>query len=214
MSRTPNDWTTDTHASWGKICVFRTSGQTDLFRSSLRHHNWITLSIRRAKTVNTGGAHDFMSDGEELIEVSLSETQFARMITSIGMGEGAACTIERIDGERMPECPPQDRKQFVIDAHNEHLDGHREDISEMLGRLQQMLENKKRPTLRELGEIIHSLSCYTGNFDSNQRFYREQFQEQMEAVIEEAKTEIEGHLLRMAGKIGIEQAKAEAPKLQ
>lgn len=211
MSRSPKDWTDDTHPSWGKINVTRVSGQTNLFRSSLQHQHFISLSISRAKVVESGGAHDFLMGGEELIEVYMSETQFARMITSIGMGEGSPCTINRHNNERVEDCPSQDRKQFVIDSHNEHIEDHEAKVRELLGQLQRMLSDKHRPTLKELAQIIHELSCYTGNFKSSHKYFRNQFVEEVESILDDAKTEIEAHILHSAGKLGID--KADLPKL-
>ena len=203
MGRSPKDWTEDRHPSWGKINISRVSGQATLFRSSLQHNHFISLTISKARVVDSGGASDFLMSDEELIEVYMSETQFARMITSIGMGEGAPCTINRHGGESVEDCPEQDRKQFVIDAHDEHLADHDSKMRELLGRLQRMKTDKHRPTLKELGEIVHELSCYTGNFKTSHKYYREQFTEEVEEILDDARTEIEAHILHSAGKLGI-----------
>ena len=113
----------------------------------------------------------------------------------------------------MPECPAEGRKKFITEAHDEHLEDHSGEMRELLGRLQRMRSEKKRPTLKELDSIISRLATYTGNFASNQRYYQERFAEEMETIIEEAKTEIEAHILRAADKIGIESIKDELPRL-
>lgn len=202
MPKNPKDWTEERHPSWGKINVSRVSGQTNLFRSSLKHHHFISLSISKAKVVDSGGASDFLMNDEEVIEVFMSETQFARMITSIGMGSGAPCTINRMNNESVEDCPPQDRAEFVINARDEHLDGHEEKMRELLGKMQRMLSDKHRPTLKELGEIIHELSCYVGNFKTSHKFFREQFVEEVEGILDDAKSEIEAHILHSAGEVG------------
>ena len=208
----PSNWTDETHPSWGKVNVFRTSGRTNLFRSSLEHNHFITLSIRRARVVDTGLANDFLADGEELIEVSMSETQFARMITSIGMGSGSACTIRRFGGKLVEEPPLEDRKVFVVESHSQNLDDQKSELSESLGRLQRMRVDKKRPTLSELEDLIMMLDRFVHNHDANKKFYREQFVEEVETIIEEAKTEIEVHLLKSSSMLGIESV--EPPRLQ
>jgi DNA gyrase/topoisomerase IV subunit A len=162
--------------------------------------------------VDTGLASDFLSDGEELIEVAMSETQFARMITSIGMGAGGACTIRRFEGAIVEEPPIEDRKSFVVKSYSQQLDEKKAEMSEMLGQLQRMRSDKKRPTLSELDDLISKLAAFVGNQDCSSKFYREQFVEEIESIVDEAKTEIEAHLLQSAGMLGIESS--EAPKLQ
>lgn len=211
MPKNPQDWTEDRHTSWGKINVTRVSGHANLFRSSLRHHHFISLTINKARVVDSGGAHDFLMDDGEVVEVYMSETQFARMITSIGMGSGAPCTINRMNNESVEDCPAQDRAEFVINARDEHLDGHEEKVRELLGRLQRMLSDKHRPTLKELGEIIHDLSIYVGNFKTSHKYFREQFVEEVEGILDDARSEIEAHILHSAGKLGIDRA--DLPKL-
>lgn len=190
MPKNPQDWTEDRHPSWGKINVTRVSGHANLFRSSLRHHHFISLTINKARVVDRGGAHDFLMDDGELIEVYMSETQFARMITSIGMGSGSPCTLNRYQNESIEACPAQDRKEFVVDSHSEHLEDHDSAMRSLLQKLNSMLNAKHRPTLKELSSIIHDLACHIGNFKSSHKYYRDQFVEEVEEILDDAKAEI------------------------
>lgn len=203
------------HESWGKINVSRVSGCTNLFRSSLKHHNWIELTISNAVVVDDTGTHDFLMEaGPPLITVAMSETQFARMISSLNMGEGTACTLEAIGGHRLKSPEPEDRAAHFEKTHNEHLDGNAEKIRDIGSRMQEMLDRKHRPTLKEMAELIHEMRVAGGNFDSNQDFYREQFREDMEKVVEEAKTEIESHIMNAVSKAGLEHLQAQMPALE
>jgi hypothetical protein len=56
------------------------------------------------------------------------------------------------------------------------------------------------------------LGTFVHNHDANKAFYRQQFVEEVETIVEEAKTEIEAHLLQSAGRLGIESV--EAPRLR
>lgn len=191
----------------------RVSGSTNLFRSSLNHHNWIELTISNAVVVENSGASDFLMEAGHLITVAMTETQFARMISSLNMGEGTACTLESIGGQRLKPCEPEDRAAFFEKSHNEHLDGNAQNLLGIGKRLQAMLDAKHRPTLKEMAEIVHELRVAGGNFDSNQDYYRERFREDCERVVEEAKTEIEAHIVNAVAKAGLEHLKAEMPAL-
>lgn len=209
----PDKWEDHRHPSWGKVNISRVSGHTTLFRSALTHHNYIEMTISKAKVVDTTGASDFVMEDGQLITVAMSETQFARMISSLNIGEGSPCTLVRCNGERMPDCPPEDRKGYVKASHDDHLDNNSAALAQIGEDLQEMLDRKHRPTLKEMAELIHRLRCSSGNFDSNQDYYRERFAEDMERITEEAKTEIEAHIVNAVARVGLEHLQDQMPRL-
>lgn len=133
-----SEWTTKTHPSFGSLQIVRVNGRTALFRSSIEHDNYISMRIRHAEVLCTGGAHESVGPiDKDIVEIIMSETQFARAITSMNMGAGAPVTIAKIQGKRVAPPLPEDRKRKVVEAHDAHLDNHEAGIREAA----QVLEN-------------------------------------------------------------------------
>lgn len=204
----------DKHPSHGVVRIGRVSANPGvrLFRSSLTHHHFITLTVCRAHMSDHDG-YDFVHADEELIEVSMSESQFARMITSMNMGSGSPVTISRFQGELVESPPVDDRKAFVAKGHgNSHVKKN-ESLAAAIGTLNEMRENGKRPTLKEMDEIIGLLHSATVT-DRGESFYRERFAEEMEHIVDEAKTEVEAHIIQSVKLAGIEGLQDKLPRLE
>lgn len=198
------DRTETKHPSFGVMQISRVHGMTTLFRSSLTHQNFIELRICRASVMDGGAGHDPVMPEESLITVKMSETQFARAITSMNMGAGCPVTLSRVAGKRHPEPPQDDRKAFATKAHGDHVDHHRNALSELLGSLQANQIKRKRPTLKELDELVQALSVLAANFADNDTYYRERFQEDIEGIVDEARTELEVHAAATAVRMGVD----------
>jgi len=194
-----------THPSYGVIQISRMSGQADLFNSPVKHQHFIALRVSTAK-LHTDGLHDNIWGDDQLVEVYMSESQFARAITSIGMGAGAPCTISSTKDERMtPGAEPRDlaaqQKTMIRDKFEKVMDGQQEITKQM----QEWHTAKHRPTLKEMDDIIHRMEVATGNFASNTQFYTDAYIERIEGIVDDAKTELETHALGVAGKLGISE---------
>lgn len=190
------------HPSYAKINVSRVSGQASLFDSAFQHQHYITLSISRAVMIDSVG-HRHTMEREEYIEVAMSETQFARMITSLNMGSGTPCTLQHFQG-RLVEQPLRE------DEHQTHRDLVRDKMANVMDRqkamaaqLKKWREEKHRPTLKELDELASKLETESENFDKNMAFYAGVFEEHMERITDEAKTEIEAHMMQTQQRLGL-----------
>lgn len=200
-----------THPSYAVVNLHRCSGDTELFDSAMTHQHYIAISIKLASK-HTNGAHDFIFGGTELIEVAMSESQFARAITSMNMGSGAPCTLQRYNGEMIDQPEAEDR-----------LNSHRDMVADKLGDAMERQEKlgaqvakwraeKHRPTLKELDSLAEELQQASAHFQSNMTYYAGAFEEHMERVVDDAKTEVEAHMLASAGRLGLDRD--ELPKLE
>ena len=83
------------HPAFGMIGIFRTSGQRHLFGSPLERHNgYVTLRVRHAERFSSGHGSDSFFGRSQIINVVLSEAQFAQLITNWNQGEGVPCTLD------------------------------------------------------------------------------------------------------------------------
>jgi hypothetical protein len=104
------DDTRTTHESYGTVQFSRRSGDRHLFGSAIEdHHQYVTLTISQAEVVqsdDTLSEHVHPLLHQPVVQVSMSEAQFARAITSFGIGTGVPVTIDRI-GHQQLEGPPR-----------------------------------------------------------------------------------------------------------
>lgn len=192
-----NEKTYETHESYGIMRFSRVhGGKTTLFGTSLRQDNKIQC------TLSTGAVErdlhtDWYADEEELFEVEMSQSQFTELITSLNMGVGVPVTIRHIrEGGKLHTCqePPfiakdeQHQKEFsesMQDAFRET-----QELIEQVGRL---FAEKKNLTKADRQEVINALSRIQNEIGSNLDFAVQQFREQMDHTVAEAKAEIEAY---------------------
>ena len=101
----PDDVTELHHDAFGMIGVTIVTGGSDtLFGSDLKHGQTVRIRIKRARSQRNHSRDSFFAE-DSLVEVTLSHTQFAEMITSPNRGDGIPCTINYAP-ERGTRCIP------------------------------------------------------------------------------------------------------------
>lgn len=204
------DIPSERHPSYGLVSVSRVScgppGRI-LFESPFRHHNYVTLSIQRASRSrhHLHGNH-VMGEGE-IVEIAMSEVQYAAMLTSLNYGQGVPCTIQRVGGKLVEE-PPADRTQ---EKFRQESQGHYEELARMAEELEGLTRLKaseiKQPQRERMNflalKIQQGLTC-------NREFFIKQFTEEMSRVTTAAKAEIQAHLLSVTQRAGVEALKGQS----
>lgn len=183
------------HESFGYIRANRVSGHTALFDSALEHQHYVSVTIGRASLHRRYSENYVMGDIGALIEVSMSESQFAQFITSMNVGSGAPCTLSRVNGKRVEE-PPADintRETFEkeVKAKAESMVGNVRDASAKL----HALTTKKGGSITkaEVGEALALVQRAQMELVSNLPFLMSQFAEGIEKLIDRAKMDINAH---------------------
>lgn len=181
---------------YGMISVHRTNSTgSHLVGSDIEHQQYITLRISKA-IYERNLKNDWWFDRDNIIEVSMTLSQWAEFISSPNTG-GVPCTLDRIQGRRLWE---EEEVPFIdkIKLHDEEFKKHwRNNIKEMknlIANLSDSFENKEsRKTQREL---IHELEILINNFIPNEKFAINEFEEHIEKRVNQAKTEISNYLAR------------------
>jgi len=209
-----------THPSYGVVKVTRVSGQSALFDSAFEHQHFIALSICRAARYSKDG-YDFIHEDtgvagshREIVEVWMSETQFARAITSVGAGSGSPCTIAHENGKQVPEPEREDAQKGHKDLVKRKLQGELDDLQKMASDLREKRNAKKRLTLAEMDAMIQTMELTAQQFASNMAFYAGCMEEHMEKTVASAKAEIEVHLSVQAQRLGINRDKVPQLEIQ
>lgn len=98
-----------THPSWGVIALSHISSTgTRLFLSPTEAHGLIRLTISHASLWVTDSQGQQPWPEAQIVEVQMSAVQFAELITQPNRGQGIACTLNRLGGESVEDCPVMD----------------------------------------------------------------------------------------------------------
>ena len=179
------------HESYGMISLNRSYGSEQyLFGSSIPHDNVITLTIREGEVDRTLNK-DWFSGKRRLIQVNMSESQFAELITSFGQGDGVPCTLREVMGERKEECPFENKRMQFENEIKEHIEEIHSDTEKLIKEVAYLFNEKKTLNKADKEKVIDLLNKINREIKSNTPFIMSQFNEQMDKTVKEAKGEVE-----------------------
>lgn len=201
---TPNpDKHTDSreeHPAFGQISANRINGRgIRLYGSDFEHHNTIQITIYESY-LNRGLSNDRHHNGKQLIEVELSEAQWATFVSSLNCGMGVQCTLRARETDYMiDELPaPKDRlEQFRGEAQ--------ETVRDAMAKLDELAEKVKMMGLPagKLTTIIRAVALAKQEIEDNLPFVAKQFSEHMETTVERAKIEVNAYATSAIQRAGL-----------
>lgn len=193
------------HPSYGLLKFSRThGGNGNLFGSSIQHHEKIELTITPGSVERDLNNDSYMTEGRPIITVAMSPTQFAEAITSMNQGLGTPCTILSRDGERMPDCDFTNKRQEFENEMQEHMDTLQEKLSKLTEQAEDILINKKSVGKADREAILRGIASLRQEIQANVPFVLEQFNEQMDKTVTEAKMEVDAYTHRKVQEFGLE----------
>lgn len=188
-----DDMNIKTHESYGLLGFSKTSCRNmTLFGSSIKHDQIITMKISTANQNREFNRDTYYAD-KEIIEVAMSHSQFAEMITSFNRGDGIPCTIKTLQGKRMAE-PNYISK---VEQTNREFQTKMSNLSVKLKNLTEKTDailGKTSITKADREAIKKDIAKLTQEIGANIPFVAEQFAEQMDKTISEAKSEVEAFI--------------------
>lgn len=201
------------HPAFGSIGVFKTQGGRNvLFRSDLIHDNVISLRLYRATEERSLYHSRHYAEMQPLFEVQMSETQWASLVSSIGIGNGVPCTIRREPGNK-------DVPLITYQSEDAQFRGEMKGIAaEPLKRLYQtrakIEESVKGLTKAKQAEILYDIDQAIKSLSDSLPFVAESYAEYMEKVREAAKAEINAHHEGVVRDLGLQALAARAEQAQ
>ena len=197
-----------THPAFGQIGGSRVQGGTTLYGSDFEHQNFIIITIRKSD-LHRSLSRDWHMSGDELIEVWLSEAQWATFVSSLNMGMGVPCTIAHINRKSVPAIPyRQEADEYRAEVAGKAKDAAkrvRETIAAIEGEVGATLSTKKR------NAILAHLNRLAQDLGNNLPFVVESFDEHMEETVERAKVEVNAYMQTQIQRAGLEAIKGNAP---
>lgn len=192
----------ETHPAWGQIAAYRTSISppgSPLFDSDIRHQHTVVVRINEASRTRDLH-HDWIIDGKELIEIEMSEAQWASFVSSMNTS-GVPCTLRTVAGvdrERVKFAP---RLEESLRETRDAADRAFAQIDEAA----RLVEEK--PTKAN----IRALRITIQNATPNVEYAAKTLGEHAENVVTKARADVEAMVARQAHQLGIEAADVEAP---
>ncbi|HEI2636177.1 TPA: hypothetical protein SI587_002515 [Escherichia coli] len=189
-----------THPAFGLVKTSRVSTTgIRLFDSELEHRDYIEIGVYEAELSldNERTRPQRSSNRRPLVEIRLSQAQWAAMVSSFGVGEGVPCTISyktigdsiRVHGIAEQKSIRQKFNDQIKAATNSEIDRLNQQVSE-LGEL----VKKGRAGKRDLEELYRKLASAVANLPENLCFATELMQEQMDEIVSSGKAEIEAYV--------------------
>lgn len=202
------------HPSFGIINIVRgtCSESMNLFGSSIKQRAFIQLEIHKASLCRELNQDNIFPEGVPIISVYLSPSQFADAITSINSG-GTPCTINFMEGHEVAK-PILESKRVQFDAEFEaKMHEVANKTNEYYAKINDLL-NKSSLGKRDREEILKQLGLLKQQIASNIPFIKEQFTQQMDETVIEAKTEISAFVDEKLKRLGLQGFKKELLALE
>ncbi len=179
------------HESYGVIRGSRhSSNSTPLFGTSVTHNQTISISIHTAKH-ERDLANDWIHPRKEIIEIELSENQFAQFITDMNSHGGTPCTIRHLGGKMMAKTPFIAKQELFQEEFEKKMENLSVDIKRVIHTSTDILKNKASINKADRELILKDMEALVTKVADNIPFVRQQFREQLDDMITEAKVEIE-----------------------
>ena len=214
----------ETHPSYGIIGINRVSGNSRLFGSEVSHMHYLSLTVSEAsRWVDPPREH--LSAGRELIRISMTDSQFAEMITSPNQGQGVACTIQRCIADKAepwahprhggrPDPPePEPYTKRYKDAMGERADIIIEGVKKAKALGDALADGTAKPTKANLKEIQSALYMAQMNLERNLAYVMEEMEEGIEKRMSTAINEFESYVAFSLQNKGLEHLASQAPRL-
>ena len=195
----------ETHPAFGMISLTRTtcSPAAVLFGSAVRHGQFIAITIKEAQRC-ANSSNDWYFGRKELIRVVISGTQLGDMLTSMNVGDGVPCTIERFNGEGRPRIEEFNTIQAEAQAQmSDQLDRTFEKSKDLLEKARTIVE-KGAPKKADKEELLSLLTQLSYGIGSNIKFAGKCFDEKVEKMVTQAKGEVESFISNKIHSAGLE----------
>lgn len=186
------------HPAYGQIAVYRShGGNIALYGSDFRHNSTISIEIGESEFTRDL-SRDWPHRTREIVQLTMSEAQWATFVSSLNSGEGVQCTLGHVMGEMKPAITYRDAAA-----------DHRPEIGETIqDGLNQIAEARRAVEASGLSKakmatILAPLNKAEQELTSNAAFVVESHSKAMEERVEKAKVEVNAYVTGAVMRAGI-----------
>lgn len=198
--RFEGDRTVMSHPAFGQISASRVQGTAYLYGSDFEHNSTIRIRIAGSE-LHRHLSTDWYHPGEGIVEIELSEAQWAHFVSSLNIYGGSPCTIREREGRIVDDIPaPSSRVDVFQKELVEKLDGSLRALSAARDAVvaAKMANAERRAALSKIDSAIQELK-------SDAPFVARLFGEHAEQTVEKAKIEVEAHIHQTIVRAGLSQ---------
>ncbi len=197
------------HPAYAQIRAARWSGSTFLYGTDFEHHNFVVIEIGRSE-MHRGLSHDHpMDSNRELIQVAVSEAQWATFVSTLNVGMGVPCTLMRTEEGEVPGIVPvvNRRAQFTGEVNRDLREA-----EDFIDQARALLKDKgSKASKSELESLlVRAKNRMTGGVG----FVAKSFDEHVVRVTEQAKIEVNAHIQNVLTRTGIKALQEGAPPVR
>jgi hypothetical protein len=186
------------HPAYAQIGAYRVQGHATLYGSEFNHQHYVCVRIKRSEHIRTLSNDWHMGRGE-LIEVAMSEAQWASLVSGMNIGDGPCCTLLHIAHEQVPQLPDpkQTTEHFRKEIAAVYLEAKKalESIADRLG---------DGVGKRAAAELAREIRMHAHRIVGSSGFVADQFDEHMERTTEKAKIEVNAFVEAAINRAGLQ----------
>lgn len=193
------------HPAFGQISFSRISSnaKTQFYGSELAVDNFIELTVKTSE-VERDLTRDWHFGKATVLKLRLTPVQFSELLVSMNVGDGIPCTLEFYDGKRVEKIDfPENRKDFMQRKFQERMKDFASKLSENK-KIAKALIAKKTLSKADQDALNWQIDWIIQETSQNIPFFAQCFQEQMDKIVLDAKTEIESAILHKITTLGLE----------
>ena len=192
------------HPSFGMLRFSRIHGRSGyLFGTEIQADNYIQLELSLGE-LQRDLSNDWYHDRDTMFRIKMSPNQFSELITTLNIGSGVPVTIEEVMGEKIEQCNDMESKKTY--THNQFKQRMAEFMSEINSKYKEaeQIINKKNLSKDDQEKLKWFYQRMSQEVKQNIPFFVKCFQEVMDKVVLDAKSEIDSALLHSVVSAGIE----------
>jgi len=206
---TVNEHGAETHPAFGMISAHRissTPGQV-LFDSDITHQHTVRISVQRA-TRGRDLHRDWIHEtGRDLIEVELSEAQWASFVSSMNTS-GVPCTLRKTESDwNLPGLVYDPRLALSMAETKDAADRMFRQAQAALEAYEQAVADKA--PAKERAAKLRELRTALNNAEPNVTYAAKSLSEHAENVVQKARADIEAMVGAEAHRLGLEAGQAQ-----
>lgn len=197
------------HPSFGMLRFSRINGRSGyLFGSEIQADNYVQLELSNGEMKRDLTDDNFYAKNN-LFRVKMSANQFSELITTLNYGSGVPCTIESIGNDIIEQCDTiKSRKTQTQEQFKQRLADFMVEMNHQYSDVQKIISSGNISKKNE-----KKLTCFyekvQQEIKSNIPFFLRCFQESMDKVVLDAKTEIDAAIQHKIVSAGIKTLEDE-----
>lgn len=197
------------HPAFGMISAARVSGGITLYGSDFVHQNFVMVRINRSYLMRDL-YRDWPGGGGEIVEVAMSEAQWATFVSSLNMGNGVSCTLRFVKDEGlMPDIPVRTEEAEARRDFDQKAKDMGAKVQRTIAQIRDGIGSRLSGKVKD--ELLEDLDRLKRDLMDSLPFLAKSFEEHLETTVESAKIDVDAFIHAAIQRAGLATLGGEAP---